>query len=100
MRTFSCGTREAYFLANPDGVSHACSAAQMNAKKVIIVLTCFSLSTVAIRGGCKSDCRDEFDSQVDSCKLLHDGHEEADDLMLCIQEAKDEFDDCIQECDE
>ena len=62
----------------------------------VILLT---MSSAMIWAGCKSDCRDEYDSEVESCKALHDEPDDADDLQMCIQAAKDNYDSCIEECD-
>ena len=48
--------------------------------------------------GCISDCRDEYDSQVEECRSLYDEPDDADDLRQCIENAKDEYDDCSEEC--
>jgi len=45
-----------------------------------------------------SDCREEFESEIQSCHVTYDDPDDADDLMLCIQNAKDEYEDCIEEC--
>jgi len=49
--------------------------------------------------GCKSNCRDNYNSEVESCKLLYDDPDDADDLQSCIQNARDEYESCIEECD-
>jgi hypothetical protein len=49
--------------------------------------------------GCKSDCQDTYQSAIEDCHLLHDTADEADDLKMCIDDAKDEFDNCKEECD-
>jgi len=71
----------------------------MITKTLLVLLVGFGTSAVAIRAGCKSDCRDEYESEVESCKLLHDDPDDADDLQLCIQIAKDDYESCIEECD-
>jgi len=48
--------------------------------------------------GCVSDCRDDFDSEVDNCKLLYDDPEDSDDLESCIDNARSEYEDCVHEC--
>ena len=57
------------------------------------------MSSAMIWGACKSDCRDEYESEVDSCKLLYDDPDDAFELQQCIQNAKDEYESCIDECD-
>jgi hypothetical protein len=49
--------------------------------------------------GCKSDCQDEYESEVDSCKALHDDPDDADMLKMCIDSAKNEYESCIDECE-
>ena len=49
--------------------------------------------------GCKTDCRDEYESERDSCMLLYDDPDDADDLQMCLQEAKSTYDDCVEECE-
>jgi hypothetical protein len=41
--------------------------------------------------GCKSDYQDA----IQSCQMLHDEPDEADDLRLCLEEARDEYESCI-----
>ena len=50
--------------------------------------------------GCKSDCRDDYESSVDSCKSSHgDDPDVSDSLKSCIDSAKSDFDSCEDECD-
>lgn len=73
----------------------------MTIKKLIVsVLLTVVLPAGIIWAGCKSDCRDEYESEVDSCKMLYDDPDDADDLQLCIQNARDDYDSCIEECDD
>jgi hypothetical protein len=63
------------------------------------LMFCFGLSLFEPAvAGCVSDCREEYDSEVQNCQLLHDDPDDADDLKLCIGNAKDEYDDCAEEC--
>jgi hypothetical protein len=48
--------------------------------------------------GCISDCREEYDSQVQECRTQYDDPDDADELRQCIGNAKDEYDDCAEEC--
>jgi len=48
--------------------------------------------------GCASDCRDDFDSEVQSCNVSWDDPDEADDLSSCIDDAHSGYEDCIEEC--
>lgn len=56
------------------------------------------LALLPARAGCISDCREEYDSEVDSCRSQYDEPDDADDLRQCIDNAKDEYDDCVREC--
>jgi hypothetical protein len=51
-----------------------------------------------IWAGCVSDCKDEYDSVVQSCKERYDDPDDAEDLQQCIQSAKDEYQSCIEDC--
>jgi hypothetical protein len=48
--------------------------------------------------GCKSDCIDEYQSEKEDCNNLYDEPDDADDLKICLDDAKDAYDDCIEEC--
>lgn len=50
-------------------------------------------------GGCKSDCKDTYESDVEACHSTYDDPDDADDLKQCIEDAKDAYDSCIEECD-
>ena len=49
---------------------------------------------------CKSDCKDQFNSEIKSCNPLNDDPEDSDMLKMCIDSAKDEYDSCIAECED
>ncbi len=49
--------------------------------------------------GCKSDCLDEYQSEMESCKVNYDDPDDADDLRMCIDNAKSEYESCIEECE-
>jgi hypothetical protein len=51
-----------------------------------------------VPAGCVSDCREQYQSDVDDCHRLHDDPDDADDLRRCIDDAKSEYDDCVEEC--
>jgi hypothetical protein len=68
-------------------------------KKVLLIsLTSVSLAAI-VWAGCKSDCQDEYQSDVETCHLLNDDPDDSDDLALCIQSAKDDYESCVEECD-
>jgi hypothetical protein len=71
----------------------------MSSKRLILPLVLFAMSSTMIWAGCKSDCRDEYESEVQSCHQRYDDPDDADDLQRCIQNAKDEYEYCVEECD-
>lgn len=62
----------------------------------------FSLSVLSTAGeaGCKSDCREQYESDIDDCHSQYSDADDADDLQQCVQDAKDEYDSCIDDCDD
>jgi hypothetical protein len=72
---------------------------EVTIKRAILPVVLVSASAAMIWAGCKSDCRDEYDSEVESCNRRYDDPDDADDLRRCIQDAKDEYESCIEECD-
>jgi hypothetical protein len=62
----------------------------------VLILFGFSLRSIA---GCKSDCQDEYDSAVESCKEQYDDPGDADMLKMCNDNAKSEYESCIDECE-
>ena len=71
----------------------------MTIKRFILLAVLFTMSSAMIWAGCKSDCHDEYDSAIKSCKSQDDDPDDADELRQCIQNAKDEYESCIEECD-
>ena len=65
---------------------------------VIFMLIIFSVFPAIAQSGCISECRDDYESEVEDCKLLHDNPDDADMLSMCIDNAKSEYDDCVEEC--
>jgi len=63
---------------------------------LLFTLLLFNFSAYA---GCMSDCKDNYESEVDSCNLLWgDDPEDSFMLKLCIEDAKDEYESCKEEC--
>jgi len=50
--------------------------------------------------GCESDCQNEYESEVDSCKKIYDDPDDADELLICINDAKSEYESCMNECED
>ena len=58
------------------------------------------LANVPAWAGGISDCQSEYESEIERCKLLHgDDPDEAEDLQSCIENAKDEYESCQEECE-
>jgi hypothetical protein len=70
----------------------------MTIKRYTLPLILLAASSVLVWAGCISDCKDNYDSEVESCKMLYDDPDEADELQQCIQDAKDEYQSCVEEC--
>ena len=49
---------------------------------------------------CKSDCQNEHQSEVKSCKTLQDDPDEADELRICFDDAKSEYEAWVNECED
>ena len=61
-----------------------------------LVSAALLLPSFSIAGG-NSDCRDEYDSAREDCMLMHEDPDEADDLQMCLEDAKSAYEDCIEE---
>lgn len=55
-------------------------------------------TAVPVTAGCVSDCRDDYESEIERCKVLYDDPDDADDLQTCIGNARSECEDCVDEC--
>ena len=52
----------------------------------------------SLGGGRVFDCKDDYDSTVASCKMPYGDPEDMDDLRLCLQAAKDDYESCNEDC--
>jgi hypothetical protein len=62
------------------------------------------LSLILMYGGqawadCKSDCQNDYQSEVNSCRAQYNDPDGADDLQSCIDNAKSEYDSCLEDCE-
>ena len=73
------------------------------AKKWIIAVFVFLLMIFGFGfysiAGCKSDCREAYDTAVESCKAIYDDPNDAGMLATCLDDAKSEYESCIHECE-
>ncbi len=62
----------------------------------VLIIFGFSLQSIA---GCKSDCRETYESEVEACKGAYADPGEAGELQTCIDEATSQYQSCIDECE-
>jgi hypothetical protein len=67
-------------------------------KQSVLLTILLAASSALVWAGCVSDCKDDFDASVANCKLMYDEPDDADDLELCIQSARADYEACIEEC--
>ena len=67
--------------------------------RYFLFLMLLTATATVVWAGCKTDCKDAYQSEVENCHMLYDGPDEADDLQHCIEDAKAAYDACIEECD-
>jgi hypothetical protein len=62
--------------------------------KALLILSFLGCLVCGVaEAGCKSDYQDA----IESCHFLYDEPNEADDLALCIQDAQDEYQSCVND---
>ena len=67
----------------------------------IFLLSCIPYGTLlSVWADCKPDCRDQYDSSVASCNSFYDDPEDPDSLEICVDNAKDDYDKCLEECED
>ena len=49
---------------------------------------------------CKSDCQNEYESEIKSCKEQNADPEDAEELPSCIESANEALGSCIDECED
>lgn len=66
-------------------------------ERLPVTFTCTAILVAA----CISNCRDDYESAVDTCKTSYgDDPDDADDFQTCVQDAKDEYNSCDEQCEE
>jgi hypothetical protein len=69
--------------------------------KLLMILPLLILISVSPTwAGCKSDCQDDYQSEVESCRANYDDPDEADDLQICFDNAKKEYESCVNDCED
>ncbi len=64
---------------------------------IVFIISGFNLHAIA---GCKSDCQEEYESELESCKDQYDEPSDAQKLQTCIDDAKREYQSCVDECED
>jgi len=65
---------------------------------VLVTLFIAGICVVPARAGSVSDCKAEYEDAVEDCSLVDDEPEDAADLKMCLDEAKDQYKSCVEEC--
>ena len=58
-----------------------------------------AMGAASVWAGCKTDCKMAYESEVQECHAQYEDPDDADELKQCIEEAKNTYDDCIDECE-
>lgn len=64
----------------------------------LLLLLGGGLYALPVHAGCISDCKEEYESDVEDCSLTNDEPEDAADLRMCLDEARIDYQDCVKEC--
>jgi hypothetical protein len=67
---------------------------------MVLLFCCPFGNPTSVWADCKSDCRDQYKSDVQSCNLLNDDPEDSNILQLCMDNAINQRDSCIAECED
>jgi hypothetical protein len=69
-------------------------------KFLMILAMLILISASPAWAGCKSDCQDDYQSEVESCRTNYDDPDDADELKICMDNAKSEYDSCVNDCED
>ena len=69
-------------------------------KLLMILAMIILISASPAWAGCKSDCQDDYQSEVESCRANYDDPDDADELQICMDNAKSEYDSCVNDCED
>lgn len=53
----------------------------------------------AVGAGCMSDCDSDYEDAAQACSLLYQGADDADSLVGCVEDAREEHEACTDECE-
>ncbi|MGB8684434.1 MAG: hypothetical protein WCD12_16225 [Candidatus Binatus sp.] len=64
----------------------------------ITIIVAFGLPN-KLNAACGEDCDSAYQSDVQSCHIMYgDDPEDADELSTCIQDARDDYRSCVEDC--
>ncbi len=64
-----------------------------------VILLCGLLSGPRAWADCRSDCQEDYNSEVNSCREQFDDPDDADELKMCLNNALSEYNTCVNECE-
>ena len=66
----------------------------------MVILLCGLLWGPRAWAGCRSDCQEDYNSEVNSCREQFNDPDDADDLKVCLDNALSEYNTCFNECED
>lgn len=69
-------------------------------KKILLIFALILALASPAWADCKSECKAQYGSDVESCNALNDDPEDANILKLCIESAEDDYDSCTADCED
>ena len=69
-------------------------------KLLMILAMLILISASPAWAGCKSDCQNDYQSEVELCRANYDDPDDADELQICMDNAKSEYESCINDCED
>ena len=69
-------------------------------KFIISLAVVFLLYLPNAWADCKSDCQNEYEAAIKSCKEEYNDPDDADELQMCLDSAKGNYDSCLDECED
>ena len=69
-------------------------------KELMVLAIVIFISASSAGAGCKSDCLTDYQAEIESCRTNYNDPEDADELRICMNDAKKEYEDCIRECED
>ncbi len=64
-----------------------------------VILLCGLLWGARAWADCRSDCQEDYNSEVSSCREQFDDPDDADELKICLDNALSEYNTCVNECE-